>query len=146
MSAVPGQAPTLPDAETAYNNLFNGVHARVFFNKCAAAGIAPQTQQEAQLMLDIAGDLRLAKQAAAKQADDQSNPFVRMRQGLRSALEAKGLDVGIKQAAAQDQDYQIKQAALDLSQDPTLYNSVLALKAAEAEDIRQRYLASKPTA
>lgn len=143
MSQTQGQTETLPDAETAFNNIFNGVRARVFFNKCAAAGIAPQNQQEAQYMLETAADLRIARDASVKTAGDENNPFYRMRHGLRNAMAEQGLDHGIKQAQAQNEEFYIKQAALELSQDPTIFNSILALKADEAEAIRKQYTAQQ---
>jgi hypothetical protein len=76
-------ASTLPDPQTAYNNLFAGIHQRVFFQKCAAAGYQPNDQRQAQ-----------------------------------------------EEALA------IKQAASEWAGDPTFYNSVLALKSAEAAQIQ----------
>ena len=50
----------MPDPQMAYDNLFHGVHTRVFFQKCAAAGFSPRSEQEAMWMLDDEVDERLA--------------------------------------------------------------------------------------
>jgi hypothetical protein len=132
------QAATLPDAQTAYNNLFMGVHQNVFFRKCAAAGYYPRNQEEAQWMLDTAGKLRLVDQVEpqVKQAAAQNNPYFAANQALDQVLSQYGLDGGIQQQRANEEEMAIKQAAAELAQDPTFYNSVLALKSAEAAQVQ----------
>lgn len=118
----------LPDPQTAYNNLLMGVHQRLFFQKVAGAGMAPRSADEAHWMLDTAFKLRAAEESqAVKAAQAGNNPFYRMNQDLDAALSRHGLapqrpevELGVKQAAAR------------LAQDPTIYNSVLALKVEEA--------------
>lgn len=128
----------LPDAQTAYNNLFLGVHQNVFFRKCAASGYYPRSQDEAQWMLDTAGKLRLVDQVEpqVKAAAAQDNPYFAANQALDAVLAQYGLDGGIRQQAASEEQMAIKQAASDLAQDPTFYNSILALKSAEAAQIQ----------
>lgn len=128
------QSP-LPDPQTAYNNLFQGVRARVFFQKCAAAGWEPRTMAEAETMLNTAAKLRefdLTQTQPTKAAAD--SPFVAMNQDLDRALQAHGFA-----PAQQDVDFSYKQAADALAQDPTLYNSVLALRADEAHQIEREF-------
>ena len=48
----------LPEVGEAYNNLFEGVHANVFFGKLANNGIQPQNEKEAADLLELAGRLR----------------------------------------------------------------------------------------
>jgi hypothetical protein len=50
-------------------------------------------------------------------------------------LQREGLDNGIKQAAAQEHDTSVLSAVEQLAQDPDIYNSVLSIKAAEAEQL-----------
>lgn len=139
------QNPVLPDAQTAYNNLFNAVHQQVFFNKCAAAGLYPRNPAEAQYMLNTAGKLRLLEQeVGVKQADDFNSPYAQADQLLDNVLAQHGLGGGIKQAQADEQEMAIRQAALDLCADPTLYNSVLALKVAEANQIQEQLQQRQP--
>jgi hypothetical protein len=126
----------LPDSQTAYNNLFMGVHQRVFFNKLAAAGHAPRTQEEAQWMLETAGKLRTVDQSIpVKQANDAQSPYYQANQALDRVMQQYGL--GARPAHA-EQELAIKHAAAALSNDPTLYNSILALKMDEAEALRQQ--------
>ena len=134
MSNQAQAASTLPDAQTAYNNLFMGVHQRVFFQKCAAAGYAPRSQEEAQWMLETAGKLRAVEQATpVKQAADAHNPYYAANRALDGIMAQMGIGGGQQ---VQEETLAIKQAAYDLAHDPTFYNSVLALKAAEAAQIQ----------
>ena len=139
MSNQAQAAPTLPDAQTAYNNLFMGVHQRVFFQKCAAAGFQPRNQEEAQWMLETAGKLRAIESAEpVKQAADQQNPYYAANQALDGFMAQMGLT---QPQQAQEEATAIKQAAFQLAHDPTFYNSVLSLKAAEAAQIQEELAA-----
>ena len=136
------QANTLPDSQTAFDNLMGGVAQRVFFAKCAAAGIAPRNQEDAEWMLKTAGKLRLIEQhAQVKQAQDAGNPFARADRALDQVMASYGINPGYAQGY-QEQEVAIKQAAYDAMQDPTIYNSVLAMRAAEAEQIRTQLAAA----
>ena len=120
----------LPDVQTAYNTLFDGVHQQVFFNKLASYGFVPQNEKEAAEMLELAGKLRYVEQEEEKVAADssrvsQANVALDNVLGIPRAQEEK-------QAAASDELAAINQAAAQLAQEPEFYNSVLALKAAEA--------------
>jgi hypothetical protein len=131
------QTGTLPDVQTAYDTLFQGIHARVFFQKCAAAGFSPRTQEEAQHMLNTAGKLRqISEMDHVKQAAAQDNPYFQMEAGLDNLMNQYGLNQPQTQYAS---DEMYKAAADSLMQDPTFYNSVLALKAAEAEQLKAEY-------
>ncbi len=135
------QNAVLPDPQTAYNNLFEGVHARIFFQKCAAAGYSPRSQEEANYMLETAGKLRvIAESEQVKQASAQNNPYYQMNAGLDRVMEQYGLGQQ-KQAGYVEQEVGIKNAAAHLMQDPLFYNSVLSLKAAEAEQVKAEYAA-----
>lgn len=134
-------AAALPDQQTAYQNLFQGVHAQVFFQKLAAAGHYPRSPEEAQWMLDTAGELReITEHAPVKQAAAQDNPYYQMRAGVSQLKQQYGLS---KSASYQEADASYKQAAAQLMQDPTFYNSVLSLKAAEAEHLKAEFDAWK---
>jgi hypothetical protein len=138
----------LPDVQTAYNNLFTAVHQQVFFNKCAAAGYCPRSPEEAQWMLETAGKLRLVEHdAVVKQAQDAGstavNPYFVANRMLDHVVSSHGLDGSIKQAQAANEEMAKWQAAVDLCRNPILYNSVLALKAAEAAEIQAQLEASR---
>lgn len=124
----------LPDPRQAYQNLFAGVHERVFFNKCAAAGFAPRSQEEAQYMLDTAGKLRyLSQQEPIKQAAAQDNPYYQMSSHLDAMMAQYGLGGG----RPQESESAIKAAADQLAADPVLYNSVLSLAAYEHDQAQR---------
>lgn len=135
-------ANALPDAQTAYNNLFEGIHNEVFFRKCAAAGFPVRSMEEAQWMLETAGKLEAVSQAdQVKQAAAQDNPYFQMNSRLDAVLDQYGLNGHKKAAAAQEVEIGYKQAAAELMQNPTLYNSVLALAAHEAAQQQQEFQA-----
>lgn len=130
---------TLPDGQTATNNLLGSVYQQVFFNKCAAAGYGFRNEEEASWMLKQAGKLKMAEQrmGVGKQASDALNPlYARADQALDSWMNQNGF-----QNHAQEQALAIKQAAADFASDPTIYNSVLAVRAAEAEQIQAQLAA-----
>lgn len=131
-------AAQLPDPKVAYDNLFSGVHSRVFFAKCAAAGIYPRNQAEASMMLETAGKLRqIAESEQVKTAAAQDSPFYRMNAGLDRVMAQHGIHAPA--AGYQEQEVAIKQAAAELASDPTFYNSVLALRAEQAEHMKAQY-------
>lgn len=129
----------LPDPQTSYDTLALGVRARVFFNKLAAAGIAPRNDDEAHLMLETAGKLRhISESAAVKQAAAEDNPFVQLNNGVDALMAQYGLGQ-VKAAGFSDADVAYKQAAADLMQDPSIYNAVLSLKAEDAKAVQAQY-------
>jgi hypothetical protein len=129
----------LPDPQAAYNHLFQAVHSQVFFQKCAAAGIHPRTADEANWMLECAGKLRqISEDATVKQAAAQDNPYYRMSAGLDAVMAQYGLAGGPTKTAA-DAEAGYKQAAASLMADPSIYNSVLALKAHEAAQLKTEF-------
>ena len=134
------QAATLPDPDAAYSHLFDQVHARIFFTKLGQAGYTPRNEKEAQEMLELAGKLRMVRQdPAVKQAADDSGRFAQANQALDTVLGQHGMDGSIKQASAQEQDVALDQAVDLLAQDHNIYNSVLSLKAAEAQGYRDEF-------
>jgi hypothetical protein len=133
------QANALPTRQDALNTIFEGVHARVFFNKCAAAGLVPSTLEEQEYMLKTAGYLRALEEAEQeKQAAAQGNFFQAMAQSLEPVLHQRGIQIA--PYVSPEADIGIKRAADELANDPAIYNAVLSLKAHEAEQIRQETL------
>lgn len=124
---------SLPDPETAFGNLFDGVHQQVFFGRLAAHGVAPQNEKEAEDLLLLAGRLRAAEEHE-KQAGDSR--FGAPLAALDGVLGGSGFQ---KQAYDQEQAMAIKEAAAELANDPTIYNSVLALKAHEASVLAAQF-------
>jgi len=117
----------LPDVGEAYNNLFEGVHANVFFGKLANNGIQPQNEKEAADLLELAGKLRGVDETEKEAGDDSrfANPVGALNEVLGDTPQGQT-------AQAQEEDLAYKSAAAQLAQEPVFYNSVLALKANEA--------------
>jgi hypothetical protein len=117
----------LPDPAVAYQQLFDGVHAQVFLGKLASYGIQPTTEKEAADLFTLAGKLRHVE-GAEKQAAAHSR--------FGGAVSALDSVLGTSPALVQQQfavrNQAIKQAAAELAQDPSVYNAVLSVKAAEA--------------
>jgi hypothetical protein len=120
-------AQALPDPAQAYQQLYDGVHARVFLSKLASYGIQPTTDKEAADLFELAGQLRHLD-SPVKQAAEQSR-FGGAVSALNSVLGST--PAGLQQQAM-IQNQAIKQAAAELAQDPGFYNAVLSLKAHEA--------------
>jgi len=127
MSTTKEAEAQLPDPVDAYNYLFDGVHSEVFFNKLASYGVQATTEKEASDLLMLAGRLRHVD-GPEKQAADQSR--------FGGAVEALDNYFGNTPAGQQQkiaaESQAVKQAAAELMQDPSIYNSVLSLKAQEA--------------
>ena len=121
------KAASLPDPQDAYNQLYQDVHAQVFLGKLASYGIQPTTEKEAADLFAIAGQLRDID-GPEKQAAAQSR-FGGASDALGTIMNQT--PAGQQQAAASRQQ-RIKQAAYELSQDSSIYNAVISLKAAEA--------------
>jgi hypothetical protein len=121
------EAASLPDPQDAYNQLYQDVHAEVFLGKLASYGIQPTTEKEAADLFAIAGQLRHVD-GPEKQAADQSR-FGGASQALGTIMNQT--PAGQQQAVAAEQQA-IKAAVDQLSQDPSIYNAVISLKAAEA--------------
>lgn len=131
----------LPDTQTAVSNLFDGLYPDVFFQKLASLGIElfgtpAQRQKQAQDLVDMALWLRNAEEQHQVKVAEES-PYAGYKAALAQSLGVHGLDAGIKQSAAQEQDLAIRQIAACLAGNPDLYNSVLAVKAAQMEQDAQ---------
>lgn len=124
-------ANATPD-NAAFEYLHSRVHVPVFFNKLAADyGIRPNGPDEAKMMLDLAGKLRILYDAEQeKQAAAHSGALSK----LSSALDKELAKRGLAQAPANSQvvSNEVKLAAAHLMQDPEAVRSVLALQAAYA--------------
>jgi hypothetical protein len=130
------QSQDLPSADQAYSYLFDQVHARAFFGKLAEYNIEPATQKEAQDLLEMAGKLRVvAQDDQVKQASAGNSRFASATAALNSALQDPGAGDHIKAAAEQERTIARGRIVDQLAKDPSIYNSVLGWKAAEAEQI-----------
>lgn len=119
----------LPDPQQAYDTIFQGVHAKVFFHKLAAAGFQPRSEGEAAYMLETAAKLRAIQESAqVKQAAEQENPYFQLSKSLDTVMDQYGFS---GRPRYQEAEISYKQAADSLMRDPAIYNAVLSLKAAE---------------
>jgi hypothetical protein len=126
------QAASLPTPEAGFDHLMENIHGQVFFTKVAAAGFAPENEAQMRSQLELAGKLRQMQQhqQSTKVAAD-NDPYAQANQSLDNVLEKRGM---VNHAAAAHQDeLAISEAAARAMQDPGIYNSVLAIKAAEAQ-------------
>lgn len=127
-------APQIPDQDSAFNNLFHGVRLKAFFHKLASHGLVPQNEQQAQNFLKLAEDIRFYKQhPQVKQASDAADPVAAAVHDLQAHMQQRGLI----QKSAGDEIF-INRVADEFAADPTVFNSVLSLKVAEAQDVAQR--------
>lgn len=125
--------PTLPDPQTAFNTLFDRVHARAFFAKLASYGYQPESPAQAQHFLDLAGKLRIANQhEAATKAAAAVDPILEASNALSELLNGYGINT---KAASVNGDAALHNAAAQLAADPEIYNATLSLKAAEAAQL-----------
>ena len=120
MPDVNTQAPALPDPKAAYDALSTGPRARVFFSTLASRGFAPRNEKEAADLLALAG--QLAQAGAAQPAEPES----------RFATPLGDL-VRLTKTAGDGRDAELHNAAALFARDPVLYNSVLALRATQAD-------------
>jgi hypothetical protein len=133
MSQSPG---TLPDPNQAYQHLFGNVQARVFFNTLQNYGIVPQSEKQAQWMLELGAKLdAVAEEPAVKQAEEANDPYFLANQQLDQVLQQQGLYGNVGHLKQAETEQRLDSLALQFMSDPGLYNSVLAIKVAQAEQI-----------
>lgn len=125
--------PELPAADQAYQTLHNDVYCQAFFKVAADYGVVPQSQEEAQDMLKLAANLRIVREDY-QQKQASTNRFAQIN------AELDQMRPGYKQAQDNQQaDMMYRRVAADLANDPAIFNAVLSLKVAEAEQIAAQY-------
>ena len=129
------QQNTLPDPEQAYGLLSTQIEQQAFFGKLAQHNIVPQTEKEAVDLMDMSAKLELALGPAGQEKAAQSNSLIGI--AAASLNQALGNNPTVKSAAAQDRDRAIHNAAVNLAKNAEIYDSVLSLKQAEADEIAE---------
>lgn len=130
----------LPDDTAAFDNLFARVHHPVFFEKLAAAGFVPQTEAQAQTLLEMGAQLdAVAASPQVKQAEAANDPIQLAKTALDSLLAANGFATEAVKQAGDVGAAAIRRVAQALAADPAIYNSVLTLKAAEAAEYQAQF-------
>ena len=121
---------SMPDPQTAFTTLASTVHNRIIFEKVAAAtGVVPETEKQAQDILDIASMLFAAHSAGSiKTAAEAYDPIGNAKDSLVNALGFSN-----EKTASHDAESDL---AVALMQNPALYDSVVSLKAAEAMELQ----------
>ena len=116
----------MPDPQQAFNTLFSQVHNPVFFAKLANDyGIAPRSENEARTLLEMAGKLRIAADNPnIKAAAAGTDPFSEASQALDNMLSGNS-----------SADVSILKLAADVSANASIYQSVVALKVAQAQEL-----------
>jgi hypothetical protein len=123
----------LPEVDKAAEVL-DSLYAEAFFAKMAEYGHVPQTESDAYAMLETAAQLdAVDNDPAVKQAQEQGSPYAVANDSLKAVLSPQAGS----NAYQQEEAIGVKQAAYALAQDPSLYASVLAVKAAEAEALSE---------
>lgn len=127
MSTDNAATAQLPDVETAYATVIEGVHKQAFLARLEQHGRFPESAEEADALVElgfklaaVAGDEEDGSFADSGKAATAPGRFAEASQALDRAL---GLN---------PQDGEIKQAAFALAHDPAIYGSALVLKYAQA--------------
>ena len=111
--------------KTAYANLNDKVHARVFFTKLASLGIRVDNDQDAADLLMLGRQVRSIPEPDAR-------PYLKISQQVDRVLQQAGIPTSYEKSAAANEQANLAAAAADLMRDPELYASVVVLKQAEA--------------
>lgn len=125
----------LPGVNDAVGVL-DAVYVDAFFSKLAEHGYQPRTDADAAAMLETGVQTdSIPNEPTEKSASD--SPYAAINERLRSTLAEQGL------VAPPSADEQIKSAAFMYAQNPDVYASVLAVKAAEAQAILDEQAAAE---
>lgn len=133
------QSDGIPDADTAYQNVFQGAYGRVFLDTLASRGYGAATEKDAMDLFALGNQVAAATEAAAVKKASDGGRFAGAVQDLGRVLGNAGLPDPVKQAAAGDMDRAALHVGAALAEDPVLYNSILALKVAEAREGAARF-------
>ena len=126
------QLPSIDQASAVYDQIYTDR----FFQKMAAYGYVPQTQEDAAAMLQTAHQLDMIP-TEEKAAEERVSPFVAANQKLAQHLQERGVnlpELQAKQAEENERQYLAYQYAGHAG----VYGSVLTMKAAEREAASQQ--------
>lgn len=117
----------------ARNVIMQKVAGEVFFNKLAAAGLAPSNEEEAGELLALSARLQQTKMAQQMGQASQTTSYIKhASQALDSVMQQAGVAPSPARQAAADFDKFASDVAAAAMRDPDIYNSVLACKVAQA--------------
>lgn len=118
----------LPNVETAYGNIIEGVHKQAFLARLQQHGYVAETPAEADELVELGFKL-----ANADEGDGDGGVFAGNAKTAapgRFAAASQALD---RHLGVSSTDSEIKQAAFALAHDPQIYGSALVLKHAQAQ-------------
>lgn len=104
--------------DAAIDKVTADVHNRAFFHKLAQRGYQPQTEQEANDLLQLSEKLAAAQDAVASQPQQHG------QSKFAHAVAALDNILGYGETA---EDARIKEAAVELTNDPEIFNAVQTL-------------------
>ena len=114
--------PQPMDFESAYSLVYGQVYAPTFFEKLASHGIVPKDNEEAETMLKMANQLRVAYDLQERQ--ESGSLLEKAANHLNDQLSAMGYNQTPQEDAVEKQ---IKQAAHATAQDPAIANALLSM-------------------
>ena len=123
--------------EEAFGNVYHGIHKRAFFHRLAQHGVVPQSEKEAEELLDMGAKVVMASaNPALQQAADQESRFTKASTALNDALAEQGLIAPEEKQAAQQGDLSLEAqaAAWELAQDPEIFKSAEVLQAEREQE------------
>lgn len=133
MSTATPQQPEqaqLPDVETAYGTIIEGVHKQAFLARLQQHGYVAETPAEEDALVDLGFKL-----AAASEDDNGSKVFAGAGKTAAPGRFAEASQALDRHLGLNPADGEIKQAAFALAHDPNIYSSALVLKHAQAQTL-----------
>jgi hypothetical protein len=91
--------PSKEQADQAYSFMVDKVHVPAFFEKLAANGMEPQTEAEAQQLLELGAVLAQAKTEGQVKQAEEGNPFLNHVMARAKPVQKPNVDALVKQSA-----------------------------------------------
>lgn len=124
--------------EEAYGHVYHNVHKRAFFHRLSQHDIVPQTEKEAEELLDMGSKVVMASaNPVLQQAAAGESRFTKASQALNGALASQGLISPEEKQAMPDNDLstEAQAAAWELAQDPAVFKSAEVLQASRESEL-----------
>lgn len=121
----------LPDVQSATDTVFHGVHRRAFLHKLAQCGHRPETEAEADALVELGFKLASADPDSVVPAD----PFDGQVAPAMGKYAAASADLDAVLGLSKQGGDENMEAAFQLAQDPEIYAAALSIKSAEAEQV-----------
>ncbi len=122
----------LPDVKSATDTIFANVHRRAFLHKLAQLGHRPETEDEAEALVELGFKIASADPNGVVPADPFGDQAAVPPMGKYAAANA---DLGAVLGTNKQANDEHTEAACQLAQDPAIYAAALSIKSAEAEQV-----------